>query len=175
MVGGHGVVETLECGLASVAALLDPPDPQTEGGAADPGQVQDRGGMAHPAAVLAGGDVQPQMEPVLDAPMGAVGLGHLEGGETFSRARSDQPVGFDPVGPGPRAITGAGLARGLRHGGKEDLFGRGRKADQTAGFEPAAIEFNPLNEVHRGRRGKRRPRAWAAVAARCRPRRVGCL
>ena len=100
---------------------------------------------------------QPQVEPVLDAPMRAVGLGHLEGGETFSRARSDQPVSLDPVGLGPRTIAGPGLARRLGYGGKADLFGRGRKADQAAGFQPAAIEFNPLNEVRRVPEGEKAP------------------
>ena len=125
--------------------------------------------MAHPAAVLARRDVQPQMESVLDAPMRAVSLSHLEGREALGGARSDQPVGIDHVGLGPGRSLAQVWRAAWATAGKADQFGRGRKGDQAAGFEPAAIEFKPLNEVCRGRRGEKAPTSlgssWRTLSA----------
>ena len=74
---GHGVVKSLECGLAWVGATLNPINSDAEGGATNHRQVQSGPSSRDSAAIFAGTDIEPKMKTVFYSPVAAIGLGHV--------------------------------------------------------------------------------------------------
>lgn len=72
--GRHPVEKAAGRGVAPRAGALDPMHRHTQRGPPQHRQVERRGAVAHPAAVLAGTDVQAQVQARLNAPVVPVGL-----------------------------------------------------------------------------------------------------
>ena len=73
----HDIVESLEGGLTRIGATLNPVNADAEGGATNDSQVQSGAWSGNPTAILAGTDIQPQVETVFYSPVVTIGGGHL--------------------------------------------------------------------------------------------------
>ena len=172
--GRHEVIEAAQGGLARVATFANPRYGHAHDGPAKHGEVEGRGAPTHPAAIFAGDDIQPQVEPRFDAPVTAVGVEHGFQVEFGCRAGSDQVFGFDLVGVLFIAVNAARETGGLLD--KREVGGgsRGGKGPQTARLHPLAVKLTLLQGRRAGRRGKKRASDLGRVVARFRRRLSGC-
>lgn len=164
--GGHAVKKAAQGGFARVGAGFDPRDGNANHRAADHGQVQRRGWMAHAAAVLAGDDIQAQMQARFDAPVTTVGLEHCGGAEGRPWLGAEQVLGFDVLGGLFLGIETAGQPGRLFDKGKGDSRSRGVKRDEAAGLGAAPIAFAGLNGGRCDPRGKKRAIGLGRAVAR---------
>ena len=159
--------------MARVA--LNPMDAYADGGAADHGQVQSGGWISDPAAVFSGGDIEPEMESIFDAPMEPVGGHHLSGRHLVRRAGRDQPIRFDFKVRAGFPVDAPRQAASLLHERKAGLCGCDVEPLEATGFDTAPVQLHGLDREGFRPRGKRRAVTRCGVAARFPRRSADCL
>lgn len=161
MFQAHFFVEVGQGSLCPFGVLRAPMQKKAYADAAK--HAQDPGGvaMAHPAAILVGADVQTLVQSGFDAPIIALLLQPLAGGQVFGRAAGQQilRVGFvaQALAQNDRALGRCGEGGLLRVNGCRA---------ESADFLAAPILLLPGVRPLRGqrlRRGEKAAPVWAAV------------